>query len=176
MLLPNSGFEVRCRWIRLLVIFVTLALVSPVSYTAVELVTFDQPAKQKLYIQLTQELRCMVCQNQNLADSNADLAVDLKRKVRTMVADGKSYADVVDYMVARYGDFVLYRPPLQLSTLFLWASPLLLLLIALIVFFVKKRREREAPLPSELMNADAQQRIRTLLEENVSSDRETNNS
>ena len=76
---------------------------------------------------LAAELRCLVCQNQTLADSNAPLAEDLRNQVREKMRRGASDSEIVDYMVARYGDFVLYRPPLKLTTLLLWFGPLLLL-------------------------------------------------
>lgn len=79
--------------------------------------------------ELSQELRCLVCQNQTLAESNAPLAVDLRNQVREQLAAGKSEQDVVDFLVARYGDFVLYRPPFKASTLFLWAGPFVFLLV-----------------------------------------------
>ena len=84
---------------------------------------FEDPDRQALYDKLIRELRCLVCQNQNLADSNAELARDLRNKAYQMVAKGETYDDVVEYMVARYGDFVLYRPPLKLSTIALWGLP-----------------------------------------------------
>ena len=76
---------------------------------------------------LSNELRCLVCQNQSIADSNAELAVDLRRQIREQLASDKSEREVRDFMVQRYGDFVLYRPPLQASTLLLWGGPFLLL-------------------------------------------------
>jgi len=75
---------------------------------------------------VSQELRCLVCQNQTIADSQADLAVDLRRQVREMLVAGKSEAEVVRYMTERYGDFVVYRPPLRADTLLLWFGPLIL--------------------------------------------------
>jgi cytochrome c-type biogenesis protein CcmH len=77
---------------------------------------------------VSQELRCLVCQNQTIADSNADLAVDLRREVRQMLSSGASEAEVRSFMVERYGEFVLYRPPFQMTTLALWLGPFLLLL------------------------------------------------
>src|SRR3954451_8086225 len=78
---------------------------------------------------LAHELRCLVCQNQTIADSNAPLAVDLRNQIREQMAQGKSDRDVVDFMVERYGDFVLYRPPFKPTTLLLWAGPFLFLLL-----------------------------------------------
>jgi len=82
-------------------------------------------------IRLTSELRCLVCQNQTIADSNAGLAVDLRREARELIAQGRSDAEIVDYMTARYGDFVLYRPPLKGTTAMLWFGGAAVLVIVL---------------------------------------------
>ena len=95
---------------------------------------------------LEKELRCLVCQNQTLAESNAPLAVDLRNQVREQLAAGKSEREVVDYLVARYGDFVRYRPPLKASTLLLWAGPFVFLVGG---FYILARflRRRRVPVP-----------------------------
>ena len=100
---------------------------------------------------LAAELRCLVCQNQTLADSNAPLAVDLRNQVREQLKAGKSEQDVIDFMVARYGDFVLYRPPLKASTLALWAGPFLILLggVWLLARRIRGRRIEEPQLSQE---------------------------
>jgi cytochrome c-type biogenesis protein CcmH len=87
-------------------------------------------------------LRCLVCQNQTLADSNADLAVDLKRQIETLLAQGQSDNQIRDYMVARYGDFVLYRPPLQGNTLLLWIGPFAMLAGGGLLWWLIQRRNR----------------------------------
>ena len=94
---------------------------------------------------LAAQLRCLVCQNQTIADSNAPLAVDLKNQVRSQLAGGKSEAEVIDYMTARYGDFVLYKPPVKGSTLLLWGGPALLLLGALGGLALALRRRARSP-------------------------------
>src|SRR5678815_1673632 len=91
----------------------------------------EDPALEKRVHDLSSELRCLVCQNQTLADSNAPLAVDLRNQVREQLKGGKSERDVIDFLVARYGDFVLYRPPLQANTVLLWLGPFLLLVAGL---------------------------------------------
>lgn len=106
--------------------------------------TFDDPAKQQTYEQLINELRCLVCQNQTLADSHADLAQDLRREVYTMVTAGKNRAEVIDYLVKRYGDFVLYRPPMKDTTWLLWAGPVLLLAVAGGAWFAMSRSKQRA--------------------------------
>jgi cytochrome c-type biogenesis protein CcmH len=97
---------------------------------------------------LAHELRCLVCQNQTLADSNAPLAVDLRNQIREQLAAGKSERDVVDFLVARYGDFVLYRPPFKSTTALLWAGPFLFLAFGafVLVRFVRRRRVAEPEL------------------------------
>ena len=94
---------------------------------------------------LTSELRCLVCQNQSLADSHADLAIDLKNQVRAQMQAGKSDDDIRAYMVARYGDFVLYDPPFKASTALLWAGPFALLLIGVstLAVYLRSRRRRQ---------------------------------
>ena len=113
------------------------------------------PAELELRVQkLSAQLRCLVCQNQTIADSNADLAVDLKRQVREMLGRGASDREVIDFMTARYGDFVLYRPPVKGSTAALWFGPGLLLVAAVGAFgLVLLRRAR---LPAERFEPDPQ--------------------
>ena len=103
-------------------------------------------ALERRVTDLAHELRCLVCQNQTLADSNAPLAVDLRNQIREQLAAGKSERDVVDFMVARYGDFVLYRPPLKASTVLLWAGPFAFL-IAGFYFLARFLRRRRIPEP-----------------------------
>mgnify|MGYP006267832361 FL=1 len=87
------------------------------------------------YRELIKEIRCLVCQNQSIADSQADLATDLKREVREMIDAGKTDAEILDFLTERYGDFVLYRPPVKENTLLLWLGPGLLVLVGAVVFF-----------------------------------------
>ena len=105
----------------------------------------EDPALEKRMQAIALELRCLVCQNQTIADSNADLAVDLRRQVRNMLREGKSEREIIDYMTARYGDFVLYRPPVKNTTALLWYGPAALLVLAVAVFIlVLRRRNRLA--------------------------------
>jgi len=94
---------------------------------------------------LEKELRCLVCQNQTLAESNAPLAVDLRNQVRAQLAQGKSDREVIDWLVARYGDFVLYRPPLKSNTVLLWAGPFIFLLGGFYALARLLRRRRVPP-------------------------------
>jgi cytochrome c-type biogenesis protein CcmH len=104
----------------------------------------QDPALEQRVMRLTAELRCLVCQNQSLADSHADLAIDLKNQVRSQMQAGKSDAEIREFMVARYGDFVLYRPPLKSTTALLWAGPFVLLAAGGLAlgFYLRRRRQR----------------------------------
>ena len=104
------------------------------------------PALEARVMALAVELRCLVCQNQTIADSHADLAVDLRNQIRDMLAKGQSPDQVRDYMTQRYGDFVLYKPPFKATTALLWVGPPLLMLVALIALFLTLRaRQRARP-------------------------------
>ena len=110
---------------------------------------FSDPAMQARYEKLTRELRCLVCQNQTIADSNATLAQDLRREVRELMAEGKSDTEIHEFLTARYGDFVLYNPPVKPRTYLLWAAPGLLVLAgmgaAVAVVMRRARVARENP-------------------------------
>ena len=103
------------------------------------------PALESRVNTLGAELRCLVCQNQSLADSHAELAVDLKNQIREQLRAGRSEQQVIDYMTERYGDFVLYRPPLKASTVLLWAGPALLVLLGLIALWRSLGRRPGTP-------------------------------
>jgi cytochrome c-type biogenesis protein CcmH len=111
---------------------------------------FDDPVLQHRYEAINRELRCLVCQNQTIADSNATLAQDLRREVREMIAAGKTDDEIRDFMIERYGDFVLYRPRMTAQNFLLWAAPALLLLGgAVAVVRVVRKRTQEADLEPE---------------------------
>lgn len=110
------------------------------------------PALESRMVRITSELRCLVCQNQTIADSNAALAVDLRRQVREALKRGDTDVQIVDYMTARYGDFVLYRPRLRTSTALLWFGPGTLLLLGFITLTVVIRRRMR--LPDDRFEAD----------------------
>jgi cytochrome c-type biogenesis protein CcmH len=112
----------------------------------------QDPEMEKRVTALATELRCLVCQNQTLADSNAPLAVDLRNQIREQLKSGKSEQDVMDFMVARYGDFVLYRPPFKATTIALWAGPFVFLVLGAWLL-VRLLRRRTAPEP-ELSDAE----------------------
>jgi len=112
----------------------------------------QNPETEKRVAALANELRCLVCQNQTLADSNAPLAVDLRNQIREQLTAGKSEQDVMDFMVARYGDFVLYRPPLKATTLALWIGPFVFLVAGM--WLLARRLARRRPAEPELSDAE----------------------
>ena len=117
----------------------------------------DNPALEARMMAITSELRCLVCQNQTIADSHAELAVDLRNQVREMLVAGKSDQDIADYMTARYGDFVLYRPPFKALTALLWIGPAAMVVIGLgALFVVLRRRSRMDANAFEPEEPDAQ--------------------
>lgn len=117
--------------------------VAPASYAIDTAPAFEDPQMQARYERLARELRCLVCRSETIADSNAPLAADLRRQLRELMAAGRSDAQILEYMTDRYGDYVLYRPPLAPRTWLLWAAPVLLLLgggAAAAVVIVRKSR------------------------------------
>ena len=129
---------------------------------AVNAVEFDTPQQSERYKKLIDELRCLVCQNQNLADSDADLAVDLKNIVQQKIIAGETDDQILDFMTQRYGDFVLYRPPFKANTLLLWLGPTAFLIIGLFtVFGYIKRRKTPTFVPTK----EQQEKVRKLLDQ-----------
>lgn len=127
------------------------------------------PVLEQRLMALSENLRCLVCQNQTLADSRADLAVDLKNEIREKMKAGATDKDVIDYLVARYGDFVLYRPPVKTMTLLLWFGPLLILVLALAMLFRHLAKRRRLAV-EELAEPD-ERRLQALLGEAEARDR-----
>ncbi len=147
-----------------------LAVVSSfltVSHAAIEVYQFDDPEKTARFKQFTAELRCPKCQNQNLADSNAEIARDLRAKLQQMLTADKSDDEIVTYMIDRYGDFVLYKPRVSSQTYLLWFGPFLLLIIALIiVFFIVRRRSKRPAVHNDseaTLDKQQQQELNRLL-------------
>ncbi len=141
--------------IKMLVILLGMLTVAHAAVALDSLPQFQDSEKQQLYDQLIRELRCLVCQNQNLMDSNADLATDLRRKTHEMVGQGQEYDQIVDFMVNRYGNFVLYRPPVNPATFALWGLPFAcLVLVALIVahYFRRQATASEVILSTESLH------------------------
>ncbi|MBI4937592.1 MAG: cytochrome c-type biogenesis protein CcmH [Nitrosomonadales bacterium] len=145
----------------LFLIFFALAL--PQAYAGEAEPTVADIALEKRVMAISEELRCLVCQNQTIADSHAELAVDLKNQVREKLKQGMSEKEIVDYMVERYGDFVLYRPQMKTGTVLLWFGPLVLLLLALGVLIAKLRQRRKAMQEAPKLSADEHARAESLL-------------
>lgn len=122
----------------------------------------EDPVLEKRMVGLAEKLRCLVCQNESLASSHAELAEDLRREVREQMRKGMSDQEIVDYLVARYGDFVLYEPPMKSYTVLLWFGPFALLLIGLGVLGYQLRKRRETVVEPQL-SKDAEQQAAALL-------------
>ena len=131
---------------------------------AIDTFEFDNAQQEKTFHELTKLLRCPKCQNQNIADSNAELAKDLRNKTYELVKQGQTKDQVVDYMVARFGNFVRYDPPVTPATIFLWLGPLLFIIFGLLVLFkqIKKQRSKTTHLDDQ-----EQQKLQALLQKHV---------
>ena len=134
---------------RVLLPSLLLLLLTVAAHASVEVREFSGPEQEARYKHLIEELRCTVCQNQNIADSNAELAADLRRKTYEMVRAGKSDEQILDYMVERYGNFVLYRPPASGGTLLLWIGPFVVAAFGalLLIRVIRKRRNARIEQP-----------------------------
>lgn len=130
-----------------------LLVSSPGAWAKEAVPTNMDPLRQKRAVELEANLRCLVCQNQTIADSNAELAQDLRRQVREQIAAGRTDTEIIGYMVQRYGDFVLYKPPVKAATLLLWFGPALLLVLGIFALWrhvrTRNRRVEPAPLSAE---------------------------
>lgn len=122
----------------------------------------QDPVVEKRMVALAENLRCLVCQNESLASSHAELAEDLRREVREQIRAGKTDKQITDYLVARYGDFVLYKPPMKSYTILLWYGPFALLLIGAGVLFYQLRQRRKT-VPEAKLTPEAQKRANALL-------------
>ena len=138
------------------------------TYAADIPMTFNNPEEEQRFTDLTRELRCLVCQNQSLADSSADLAQDLREEIYNEMLAGKSNNEIIDYLVARYGDFVLYRPPLKPVTYLLWIGPALFLLIGVFIavnFLTRRKKvelsQEDQQYATELLGAEPDERDNT---------------
>lgn len=136
-------------------LIISVLLLSIAVQAAEDNFAFDTPAQRAQFLALTAELRCPMCQNQNIADSDAMIAHDMRRKVYTLLKQGKSEQDVIDYMKARYGDFVHYQPPVTAATMWLWAAPLLFVLFAFVVVITRKNGRVDEDREIKLAKAEA---------------------
>ena len=135
-----------------------LLLVSLLSVTAIAVednYAFDDPARRALFLKLTGELRCPMCQNQNIADSDAMIAHDMRRKVYNLVKQGKTGDEVIDYMKTRYGDFISYKPPVTPVTLWLWLAPVLFAVLAFVIVIVRRKSTPPEDMAAKLAKAEA---------------------
>ena len=149
-------------------LFIVILIMSVNCY-GVDYRQLADPKQQERYDTLTKELRCLVCQNQTISDSNAELAADLRRQVYEMLEKGKSRDEIVQFMTDRYGDFVLYKPAFKGKTTILWIAPIIFLLMGLItVFFFIRRKKASENLQDQAgslqNNEEKQNKIRNLLE------------
>lgn len=150
------------RFLSFLALLAGLVLTTPLpARAAIDVYEFDSPEQEDVFRELVRELRCPKCQNQDISDSNAELAKDLRDKTHEMLLAGSSKQEVIDYMVARYGNFILYKPPLMASTLILWLGPVLVILLGLGVVVLRTRRGRRGR--SEALSAEEQKRLAELL-------------
>ena len=145
---------------RILVIFL-LFIVSGSLHAEDQRFPFSNPEQVEQFRKLTEELRCLVCQNQSLADSDAELANDLRKKVYELMDEGKTNDEIIEELVARYGEFVLYRPRLNVQTYLLWFAPIILVLIGIIAIVIMMRRRSDS---IDVKETDLQS-VRKLLEE-----------
>lgn len=146
---------------RVLLLILALLPVIASATNAADIAGFNDEQEAR-YRKLTSELRCLVCQNQNIADSDAPLAADLRNQVKRQILAGESNAQITGYLTERYGDFVLYKPPFKAITLMLWLGPVLLVLLALGSAFAFARRSRNTPSAPVV----DQEKLRKLLDEN----------
>jgi len=147
------------RW--LVAVFLAFFALMPLAASAADAVPTEMdPVSAKRAVKLAEKLRCLVCQNQSIADSNAELANDLRGQIREQIAAGKSDDQIVAYMVNRYGDFVLYEPPFKATTVLLWAGPALLIFGG---FWILFRNLRRRPVTEPALTAEERERAARLL-------------
>jgi cytochrome c-type biogenesis protein CcmH len=144
-----------------LVFAIALSVVVGAIAAPIETFKFDSPDTEKVFHKLSEELRCLVCQNQNIAESNADLAKDLRLEMYNMLMDGKTEDEIVDFMVQRYGDYVLYRPPFKPMTWLLWFGPLIVFLIGLI-FVIRFMRSQMSESSQDNLSEEDIERVKSL--------------
>lgn len=144
---------------------VLISLFSLGAQARVEVLEFSTPEHEARYQKLIAELRCMVCQNQNLAGSNAEVAKDLRNKTYQLVEKNQTEDEIIDFMVARYGDFVLYRPPFKISTIFLWVGPFVILLLASFLMLRTIRSHRRTADDESQVSEDELKMAEKLLDE-----------
>lgn len=138
-------------WWMLLVLWLVLFFIQ-ISFANEAIPVAEDPVLEKRLIELSENLRCLVCQNESLAGSRADFATDLKREIREQMKANKSNEEIIDFLVARYGDFVLYNPPFKATTVLLWLGPALLFsgAVLALVLYLRRRRSLVSEEPQQL--------------------------
>ena len=149
------------KFISKLVFLITVSYSFVTIAAPIETFKFDSPETEKVFHKLSEEIRCLVCQNQNIAESNADLAKDLRLEIYTMLSQGKTEDEIVDFMVDRYGDYVLYRPPFKPMTWLLWFGPFIIFVIGLI-FVVRFMKSQNMSRQMESLSEEEIERIKNL--------------
>ena len=144
----------------LLLLFVSIG----VAQAAIETFAYTNDAERERFQALTRELRCPKCQNQDLADSNAPIAADLRGEIHRLMNEGQSDEQIINYLVARYGEFVMYRPPVEKRTWLLWYGPAAFLILGFCIILIIVRHRQQQTLPSNApLSADEQARLASLL-------------
>ena len=145
----RAGLQERFFSVKIFALLLALMLVLPSSWAREAALVAEDPEIERRMIHLSEDLRCLVCQNESLAGSRADFANDLRREIREQMKDNKSDKEIIDFMVARYGDFVLYRPPVKPTTILLWYGPFVFLAAgAILLLFYLRRRRRQIKDPA----------------------------
>ncbi|WP_428771641.1 cytochrome c-type biogenesis protein [Vibrio sp.] len=153
-------------WLIALVLLFTSA-----SFAAIDVYDFKTPEQEQQFHELNATLRCPKCQNNTIADSNAELAKDLRQKVYEMTVEGKSKSEIVDYMIARYGNFVTYKPPFTAATSILWFGPLVVLLIGFGFIVRRSRKAKQAVQTVEKWDQDKEAKLQALLNDDQQGDK-----
>lgn len=143
--------------------FALLLFLPPLAHAGEAVPTAEDPVLEKRVMDVSHNLRCLVCQNQTIADSNAELAVDLRNQVREKLRQGESEREILDYMVNRYGDFVLFKPMVKSTTWLLWFGPLLLVVVGFAVLIAMLRQRRKQLQQAPTMSAEEHARAASLL-------------
>ena len=149
------------RLVLILFLFTAITFSQVTNAAPIETFEFDSPETEKVFHKLSDELRCLVCQNQNIAESNADLAKDLRLEIYNMLQEGKTEEEIVDFMVQRYGDYVLYRPPFKPMTWLLWFAPIIIFILGLI-FVVRFMKAQSSSKPLAELSDEEKERIKNL--------------
>ncbi|WP_372738528.1 cytochrome c-type biogenesis protein CcmH [Neptunomonas sp.] len=147
------------------IIVVFMLFLSLAANATIDTYEFTDDANRERFQQLTNELRCPKCQNQNLAGSNSPIASDLRREIHRMLEEGKNNTEITDYMVARYGEFVLYRPRMSASTWILWYGPFVLVAVGFaVIWLITRKRKRVNEQQDDSLNDNDKTRLATLLD------------